>query len=89
MDSSPQCSRRQLLKGAALLTGAALTAGLGARHALAQQKASKESVKYQDKPNADKQCGNCAQFVAPNGCKVVEEPSPNGCAPLGKEGSEP
>jgi anaerobic selenocysteine-containing dehydrogenase len=89
MDRSNQCSRRQLLKAAALLTGAALTAGLGARHARAQQKVPKESVKYQDKPNAEKKCSNCAQFVAPNGCKVVDGTiSPNGyCAVWAKKQS--
>ena len=71
MSKSPKISRRHLLKGVVLLAGASLTASLD-RHALAQQKASKESMKYQDAPNADKQCSNCAQFVAPNSCKIVE-----------------
>jgi hypothetical protein len=72
MKESPEFSRRCLLKGVVLLAGTSLTASLGAKDALAQQKASKESMKYQDKPNADKQCSGCAQFVPPNGCKVVE-----------------
>ena len=68
----PQHSRRRLLQGIALLTSVPLIANRGVRNALAQQKVSKESMKYQDKPNADKQCSTCAQFVAPNACKVVE-----------------
>ena len=40
--------------------------------ALAQAKATKEAMKYQDKPSGDKQCSNCLQFVAPDGCKVVD-----------------
>jgi hypothetical protein len=68
----PEASRRRLLQGVVLLAGASLTAGLSPKDARAQQKASKESLKYQDKPNGDKQCSNCAQFVAPNSCKVVE-----------------
>ena len=72
MNDSPEISRRCLLKGMVLLTGASLAAGLGTRDALAQQKVSKESMKYQDKPNGDKQCSNCAQFVPPGSCKVVE-----------------
>jgi hypothetical protein len=64
--------RRSLLKGAAVLAGASLTSRLGTRSAQAQQKASKTSMKYQDKPNEDKQCSNCSQFVAPDSCKIVE-----------------
>jgi hypothetical protein len=33
---------------------------------------SKVSTTYQDKPNGDKQCSNCAQFVPNNRCKIVE-----------------
>jgi hypothetical protein len=71
-DESLRFSRRHLLKSVVLLSGASLAAGLGANDAFAQQKASKESMKYQDKPNGDKQCSNCMQFVPPNSCKVVE-----------------
>jgi hypothetical protein len=47
--------------------------------ALAQQKASKATMKYQDTPNGDKECSNCLQFVPPKGCKVVEgDVSPKG-----------
>ena len=72
MNELPTFSRRHLLKTAVLLTGASLTASLGAKEAFAQQKASKEAMKYQDKPNGDKQCSNCMQFVPPSSCKVVE-----------------
>ena len=79
MNDSPEVSRRRLLKAVVLWTGASLAAGLGASNALAQQKVPKESMKYQDKPNGEKQCSNCAQFVPPGGCKVVEGPiSPQG-----------
>ena len=73
MDDNPTLSRRRLLKGAALLAGASLTASMvSSKNALAQQKVSKETAKYQDKPSADKQCSNCAQFIPNNGCKLVE-----------------
>ncbi len=73
MDDRAKLWRRAILKGGALFAGTALVAGVGpARQALAQQKATKESMKYQDKPNGDKQCSNCNFFVAPNGCKIVE-----------------
>ena len=73
MVDNPTLSRRRLLKGAALLAGASLTASMvPSKNALAQQKVSKETAKYQDKPSADKQCSNCAQFIPNNGCKLVE-----------------
>lgn len=73
-------SRRSLLKKAL-----AVMAGLGAlpllesiRHARAAGKLTKAEVKYQDKPNAGKDCDDCLQFIAgatPKAggtCKVVE-----------------
>ena len=66
-------SRRSVLTRFALLAGGALAAGVVRNNeALAQAKATKEAMKYQDKPSGDKQCSNCLQFVAPNGCKVVD-----------------
>ena len=49
-----------------------------AGRALAQQKATKQAMKYQDKPNAGNECDKCLQYVpgksakAPGTCKVVE-----------------
>ena len=80
MDHQPKLSRRVVLKRAALLAGTVVTASvLPAKSALAQQKVSKEAMKYQEKPNGDKQCSNCLQFIPPGSCKVVEGTiSPNG-----------
>lgn len=66
-------SRRDLLKSAALLAGAAAL-----RPAHAQTKAPKAAMKYQESPKGDAQCSNCLQFIpgrAPTAmgtCKVVE-----------------
>jgi hypothetical protein len=30
------------------------------------------AVAYQDHPDGDKRCEKCAQFQAPDGCKMVE-----------------
>jgi hypothetical protein len=72
--------RRLLLRRAVLLAGAALTASVvPSERASAQQKASKEAMKYQDKPNGDQRCSNCLQFVPPASCKVVDGTiNPNG-----------
>ena len=73
MDDHCKVSRRSVLRQVGLLAGAVLTASVvPGKEALAQQKASKEAMKYQDKPNGDQQCSNCAQFVAPGSCKVVD-----------------
>ena len=72
MDKPLLRSRRRILQSAMVIAGATLTAGIGVRNSFAQQKASKDAMKYQDKPNGDKQCSNCAQFTPPSGCKVVD-----------------
>ena len=33
---------------------------------------SQKAVAYQDHPEGDKRCEKCAQFQAPNGCKMVD-----------------
>jgi hypothetical protein len=80
MDHNPKLSRRSVLRGAALLAGAALTAEIvPSKEALAQQKASQEAMQYHDKPNGDKRCSNCLSFIPSNSCTIVEGAvSPNG-----------
>ena len=73
MDDRRKLTRRSALQRVALLAGASLTANLmQSSVAQAQQKATKDAVKYQDKPKGDQQCSNCLQFVAPGSCKIVE-----------------
>ena len=73
MDDQRKLSRRSLLARAASLAGATLAGTvIPIELASAQQKASKEAMKYQDKPNGDMRCDNCMQFVAPSSCKVVD-----------------
>jgi hypothetical protein len=73
MDDHCKLSRRAVLRRVGLLAGAVLAANVvPGKEALAQQKATKEAMKYQDKPNGDKQCSNCVQFVPPASCKVVD-----------------
>jgi len=74
MDDNPKLSRRSALRAAALLAGAALAASMvRSKGALAQQKASKQSMQYQDGPNGDKECSNCLHFLPSNNtCAVVE-----------------
>ena len=67
-------SRRHFLKtGAAIvplaILGQAIPPG---QQASAQQKAPKKQVQYQETPKKGLECVNCLQFVAPDGCKLVE-----------------
>jgi hypothetical protein len=80
MNEKTKLSRRSLLRRAVGLAGVSLAgAVIPIRLASAQQKVSKEAMKYQDKPNGDMRCDNCMQFVAPSSCKVVDGTiSPNG-----------
>jgi hypothetical protein len=86
MCDCPNVARRSFMKGIVLLTGGATVPGLvTSMPAFGQAKAAKAATQYQEKPNGNKQCSNCLQFVPgqkpkDNGtCKVVEGSiSPNG-----------
>jgi hypothetical protein len=68
-------SRRIMLKYIAATAALPLTG-----NALAQSKASKQAMKYQDQPKDGQRCDQCLQFIAPakkgaqGTCKVVEGP---------------
>ena len=68
---SAPLSRRSLLRSAVGSAGGAI---LCARPnaAAAAIKISQKAVAYQDHPEGDKRCDKCAQFQAPNGCKMVD-----------------
>ncbi|MFI2812347.1 MULTISPECIES: high-potential iron-sulfur protein [Microbulbifer] len=72
-------SRRKFLKlsgCAAILLPAAIIA---TDRTVAQGKASKEAVKYQDSPKDGQKCKDCQFWTDPNACQVVEgEISPEG-----------
>ena len=68
--------RRDFLK-----TGAAALAGICvARVALAQAKATKQAMQYQEQPRNGQECDQCMHWIpgpnagAPGQCKVVEGP---------------
>jgi hypothetical protein len=73
MAANPRLSRRSVLKSAVLMAVTASVGTLAAhKKAPAQQKASKATMKYQDRPNGEMKCSNCLQFEPPASCKVVE-----------------
>ena len=78
-----KASRRIMLKSAAIV--ACLAAAPWAGSALAQGKARKQDMHYQDRPKDGQQCATCIQFIpgakpgASGECQIVEGPiSPNG-----------
>jgi hypothetical protein len=77
MDQDPKsrarpCSRRSLLRKAALTAGGIAVAGTALRPNPAAAKAAQKAVGYQDTPHGAQQCDNCSQFEAPSSCKVVD-----------------
>ena len=73
--------RRSVLKVAMAFVAAGLVLPLTWGRALAA-KATQKAAKYQDSPRGPAQCDNCALWIAPDQCKIVEGPlSPTGwCA---------
>ncbi len=67
--SSQDPSRRALLRG---LFAAGCVSCLPRLSLAEAGKLSQAQAQYQDRPNAEQNCANCMQFVAPNTCKVVE-----------------
>ena len=53
-------------------TGAALGAGLLATPAAASNKMSPRAMSYRPNPNGNQRCDNCANFLPPNACKLVD-----------------
>jgi hypothetical protein len=64
-------SRRRLLLVARAAVGAATVVNNDPTTA-AEIKISASAAGYQDHPNGDKQCSECARFLPPNSCKIVE-----------------
>ena len=79
MDEKAKLSRRSMLRGAVLLAGGTLAAGVIRVRPAYAQKAGKEEMKYQDTPKDGLKCSDCVYFKQPNTCGVVEGTiSPNG-----------
>ena len=70
LDALTSTSRRSVLRNGLVLSFG--VAALGAGAAQAATKMSQKAVSYQDKPRGRSRCDNCAQWQAPNGCKLVE-----------------
>jgi len=82
-----QSNRRDFLKAGVLAVATGALAGIPIRGSAATNAAMRSALKYQTKPEAEKQCANCLQFVpganptAPGGCKIMPgdtEISPQG-----------
>jgi hypothetical protein len=70
-DRSERISRRMVIARTAFALGG-VAAAAAVTPALAQQKVSQESAKYQTTPKGQQNCSMCASFQAPNACKLVD-----------------
>ena len=73
-DSLGGTTRRDVVAHCAMLVAGVIAwpAAISS-HAAAQSKMSKAQANYQDAPQGDQRCGNCAHFNAEeNTCAVVE-----------------
>ena len=87
MPDSKSASRRHVLRtGLAILAGGALAT---AARAQADSKVEQSVVQYQNSPKDGQKCSGCANFIAPNACKVVSGTiSPEGwCVSYAPKGS--
>ena len=65
--------KRNSLRGIARAGLGVLAAGVFATQARAQDvKVAKDVVQYQETPKDGQECDKCVNWVAPNGCKIVE-----------------
>jgi hypothetical protein len=74
-------SRRAFCKRSGVcVLSAVIFVTLGPKLAAAQAKMmTQQQVSYQDQPRGPRQCSNCAVFVPPKSCKIVEgDVSPSG-----------
>jgi hypothetical protein len=69
---STDVSRRNLLRGATLAAGGAafLAATMTAQRA--EAKMAQNAAGYQSTPKDGLRCSNCAVFVAPSSCRLVD-----------------
>ena len=88
MRDADNASRRGVLRtGLAILAGGVLATAARAQDA--DSKVEQSVVQYQNAPKDGQKCSGCANFVAPNACKVVSGTiSPEGwCVAYAPKGS--
>ncbi len=65
-------SRRSLLKGATVVAGSAALVAVAATTQRAEAKMAQTAAGYQASPKDGKSCKDCALFIAPSSCKLVD-----------------
>jgi len=71
IDGSAAVSRRQLLRGAAIVAGSATVFAVAVTPAEAA-KSTQEAAGYQGMPKDGASCSTCALFQPPNACTLVD-----------------
>src|SRR5436305_11244292 len=67
-------SRRDFLFAAAVGGGAVLAGATVASPAVASNKMSPRAMQYRPAPNGSQRCDNCANWLPPGQCKLVDGP---------------
>ncbi|WP_323846826.1 high-potential iron-sulfur protein [Microbulbifer magnicolonia] len=76
-------TRREFIKLSGCAAALLPVALIATDRAVAQGKAAKEAVQYQDTPKNGQKCADCVLFEPPEACKVVEgKISPEGWCSL-------
>ena len=78
MDIEAKHSRRQMLKIGVTAIAAVPMIGLSTRANATQNAAIRAALKFQGKPNGDKQCAKCVNFI-PLASKPTNNEAINGC----------
>ncbi len=67
-----EVSRRSLLQRATLVAGGAALVAVAATTQRAEAKMAQTAAGYQTSPKDGKSCKECALFIAPSSCKLVD-----------------
>ncbi len=78
MDNQGKHSRRKVLKAGVTALAAIPFVGYPRLASAAQNAAIRKALKFQEEPNAGKQCGNCVNFI-PNKDKPGNNDDVNRC----------
>lgn len=94
-DNPSNTSRRNVIKGIAIVAVSSATAGLTSAFDVANASSKcpgtvpKNVLSYRDHPKGSYDCASCANFIAPSCCMVVKGPiSPKGwCSAYAPKGA--
>lgn len=70
--ASTDMTRRSVLRGATLAAGGTAIVAAGVTAQRAEAKMTEQAAAYVDISKTDQQCSNCALFIEPSSCRLVD-----------------